>query len=380
MAVVDRIKYDGSPDELVWKYPKDNITMGAQLIVNESQEAVFFKGGQALDVFGPGTYTLSTKNLPILQRLVNLPFGSDTPFAAEIFFVNKVARLDYKWGTKTPIPIEDPKYKVLISVGCFGQFGLRINDSRVFVTQIVGTVPSWGGNRVLEYFQGIILTRLKDSVAKFAVQKSVSIAAITAQIDDISQKVEERLRDEFAKYGLELLKFYISSITIPDEELKQIREIDLKAREIERLGDQRYQMARGLDIMEKAANNPGAPGTLMATGIGLGLGAQMAGPFAQMTQKAIQPATQPASTPSFELVCPQCKAKLSVGASFCSQCGAKLPVALSCPYCGATLASDSKFCSQCGKKVSSAAIMCPSCGAKVPEGAKFCSQCGKDLL
>jgi membrane protease subunit (stomatin/prohibitin family) len=382
MAIVNRIKYDGPPDVLVWKYSKgnipiDNITMGAQLIVNESQEAVFFKGGQALDVFGPGTYTLSTKNLPLLQKLVNLPFGGNTPFTTEIFFVNEVVRLDYKWGTRTPIPVEDPKYKVLISIGCFGQFGLRVTDSRVFVTQIVGTMPEWKGDMVLEYFRGVVLTRVKDTVAKFAVQKNVSVAAITAYIDDISQQVEDRLRNEFAKYGLELLKFFISSITIPDEELKRIQEIDLKAREIERLGDQRYQMARGLDVMEEAARNPGAPGTLMAAGIGLGIGAQMAGPFAQVAQKVTQPATQPTSAPSSELTCPKCQAKLPASTKFCSQCGTKLSASPVCPSCGTALTSDTKFCPQCGTKISAATTTCPSCGAQVPEGAKFCSQCGK---
>ena len=188
MALIDRIKYDGPPNTLVWKYHRessskdDNITMGAQLIVNESQEALFFKGGQALDLFGPGTYTISTKNLPLLQKLVNLPFGGDTPFTAEIFFINKTSRLDYKWGTPSPIPIEDPKYKALISIGCFGQFGLRISDSRLFVTQIVGTMPVWDGNAVLDYFRGVILTRVKDTVAKFLVQKNISIASITAYL------------------------------------------------------------------------------------------------------------------------------------------------------------------------------------------------------
>ena len=378
MAVVDRIKYDGPPDVLVWKYPKDNITMGGQLIVNESQQAVFFKGGQALDLFDPGTHTLSTKNLPLLQKLVNLPFGGNTPFTAEIFFVNRVARLDYKWGTRTPIPVEDPKYKVLISIGCFGQFGLRVTDSRVFVTQIVGTMPEWKGDMVLEYFRGVVLTRVKDLVAKFAVQKNVSVAAITAHIDDISQQVEDRLRGEFAKYGIELLKFFISSITIPDEELKRIQDIDLKAREIERLGDQRYQMARGLDVMEEAARNPGAAGTLMGAGIGLGIGAQMAGPFAQMAQKATQPATQVTSTSASELICPKCQTKLPMGTKFCSQCGTNLTIASVCPSCGATLTSGSRFCPQCGTKIPSA-TSCPSCGAQVPEGAKFCSQCGKAL-
>ncbi len=373
MAVIDRIKYDGPPDVLVWKYPKDNITMGAQLIVNESQEAVFFKGGRALDVFGPGTHTLSTKNLPLLQKLVNLPFGGNTPFTAEIFYVNEVARLDYKWGTRTPIPVEDPKYKVLISIGCFGQFGLRVSDPRVFVTQVVGTVPAWDGAIVLDYFRGAILTRVKDTVAKFAVEKDVSVSAITARIDEISQQVEERLRDEFAKYGLELLKFFISSITIPDEELKRIQEIDLKAREFERLGDDRYQKMRSFDVLEAAASNPGAPGTLMAAGVGLGVGAQMALPLGQMTQKVTQP-----SMAGPEVVCPQCRISLPAGTKFCGQCGTNLSVMLTCPSCKAPLTGGARFCPQCGKGIPSSGT-CPSCGAQVPGGAAFCIQCGKSL-
>lgn len=354
MAVVDRIKYDGPPNILVWKYPKDNIIMGGRLIVNESQEALFFKGGQALDLFGPGTYTLSTKNLLLLQKLVNLPFGGNTPFTAEIFFINRTARLDYKWGTRSPIPIEDPKYKALISVGCFGQFGLRISDSRVFITQIVGTMPTWDGNAVLEYFRGVILTNLKDTVAKFLVEKNISVSSITAHIDDISQLVEKRVHSEFAKYGLELLKFFISSITIPDEELKRIQKGAFERLEIEQLGEANYQMKRGLDVMETAAGNPGAPGTLMAGGIGLGIGAQMASSLGQMTQKTAQQATQPAQQDGTqsESLCPQCQAKIPTDSKFCNHCGAKIDEAAYCSSCGAKVSADSKFCGQCGKPLS----------------------------
>ncbi|MCX5753121.1 MAG: SPFH domain-containing protein, partial [Candidatus Krumholzibacteria bacterium] len=288
MAIVDRIKHEFQPDQLVWKYEKDNITMGAQVIVNESQEALFFKGGQALDLLGPGTHTLSTKNLPLLQKLVNLPFGSETPFAAEVFMINKVARLDYKWGTRTPIPVEDPKYKVLISVGCNGQFGLRVSDSRVFVTQIVGTMPEWRGGAILSYFQGVIVTRVKDAVAKFVIQQNISVASITGYIDAISQIVEERLREEFAKYGLELLKFFIQTISIPDEELKRIQKGAFDRLEIDQLGDNRYQMKRSLDVLQTAADNPGTPGSLMSAGIGLGVGAQMAGSFSHIAQQTVQ--------------------------------------------------------------------------------------------
>ena len=383
MAIIDRIKYDGSPECLVWKYkiknnPVDNIKMGAQLIVNESQEAIFFKGGQALDVFGPGTHTLSTKNLPILDKLVNLPYGGETPFTAEIYYVNQISRLDYKWGTRTPIPVEDPKYKVLVPIGCFGQFGLRVADSRLFVTQIVGTMPEWKGDMVLEYFRGVILTRVKDTVAKYVVDQNLSIAVITARIDEISQLVEERLRDEFAKYGLELLKFFITSVTIPNEELKKIQEFDLKAREIERLGDQRYQMMRGFDVMGEAAKNPGAPGTLMGAGIGLGIGAKMAGSFSHMTEQTTQAVTQSPSNYPSELICPKCQANIPVGSQFCIKCGANLMTMSVCPSCHQTLTTHSNFCPHCGTKIQSI-TNCPSCGAQVPENTKFCPECGKSL-
>ena len=259
MALIDRIKYDGSPDVLVWKYPKDNITLGAQLIVNESQEALFFRGGQALDLFPPGTYTLSTNNLPVLQKLVDLPFGGQTPFSAEVYFVNRVARLDYKWGTRTPIAIEDPKYGVLLNIGCFGQFGLRVLDSRTLITQLVGTASSWDANSVLEYFRGVIITRVKDSVAKAVVQKGISVVGITAYVDELSEMVEYRLRDEFAKYGLELLKFFITSINVPDEEVAKLQKGAFARLEIDQLGDARYQMKRSLEVLEAAAGNPVPP-------------------------------------------------------------------------------------------------------------------------
>ena len=118
MAIIDRIKYDGNSNGSQWlsyKCPSEQFVLGSQLIVNQGQEALFFKGGEALDLFGPGTHTLSTGNLPILNKLVNLPFGGKTPFSAEIYYINKTANLDMKWGTSTPIPLEDPKYGLILN-------------------------------------------------------------------------------------------------------------------------------------------------------------------------------------------------------------------------------------------------------------------------
>jgi len=354
MAGFERIKYDGSPDIIVWRYPKDDITLGSQLIVNESQEALFFKEGATFDLFGPGTHTISSENLPFLKKIVNLPFSGNTPFTAEIYYINKVAKLDYKWGTKTPIQIEDLKYKVLLSFGAFGQFGLRVNDSRTFVTQIVGTLKTWDANSITEYFRGVILNRVKDQIAKYLVSKNISIANINASIEELSQISEENLRVEFNKYGLELLKFFITSIAIPEEELAKIQKGAFQNLEIEQMGDARYKVKRGFDVMETAASNEGAPGTLMGGGIGLGLGVQMAGAFTNIAQGVgvqsnITPKTNQPAAEQSGIVCPNCKKILTIDSIFCSQCGTKMEV--TCPTCANKLSADSIFCNKCGKNI-----------------------------
>ena len=127
MALIDCIKFDCPVDDiLVWKYPSENLTLGTQLIVNQSQEAIFVKGGKALDVFGPGTHTLSTGNLPFLQKLINLPFGGKTPFTAEVWFVNKTIKRGLKWGTKGPVQVLDPIYMYPVNLRAFGEWGLRV--------------------------------------------------------------------------------------------------------------------------------------------------------------------------------------------------------------------------------------------------------------
>ena len=395
MKAFDRIKVNLLPTELVrkWKrddisqYPReyapadldtDNISMGSQLIVNESQEAVFFKGGQALDVFGPGTHTLSTKNLPwLLKNIVNFPFDGKTPFSAEIFYVNKTANLNYKWGTSSPIPIEDPKLRVLISIGCYGQFGLRVHDSRVFVTQIVGTMSTWDTDKILNYFRGAILSRVKDSIAKYVIQNNQSLVAITAHVDDISKIIEERLRDEFAKYGLELLRFFVETISIPDEEIKKIQKGGFDRLEIDQLGDDRYKMKRSLDIMDNAANNTASAGTLMSAGVGFGVGSAMVKPFAEKAQETFSAASS-STSPKTGFPCPKCNAEMVKGSLFCSLCGTKIPAADTCPSCKTQLSANEVFCHQCGTKIISAAI-CPSCEAPITAGMKFCPKCGRTL-
>jgi membrane protease subunit (stomatin/prohibitin family) len=386
MALLDRIKFDGTPELLVWKYPKENIVLGSQLIVNESQEAVFFKDGQALDIFGPGATTLHTNNIPLLQKLVNLPFGGETPFAAEVFFVNKVSKLNYKWGTQSPIPVQDPKYNVLISVGAYGQYGLKIIDSRAFVTQLVGTMPVWDSGKVADYFKGLVITKVKDSIAKYVVRKGISIVELSAFLDELSTFATDAIREELNRFGIELLNFFVTSINIPDEETKKIQEGQFQRLQMDQLGDERYQRMRSLDVLETAAGNPGATGTLMAGGLGLGMGVAMMGQANALSQgpgavpppQPSAPAGGPAGgTPVGGTPCPKCGTALPPGAKFCTQCGFQFPAAAKCPHCGADAPAGAKFCAACGKPIGPS--KCPSCGGDVPAGAKFCAACGKPI-
>ncbi len=149
MAIIEVIKYDGGADVFAWKYPSDELGTWTQLIVNESQEAILFKGGKALDVFGSGRHTLSTANIPLLNKIINLPFGGRSPFTAEVWFINKIFSLDIKWGTATPIQIQDPKYGVFVPVRSNGMFGIQIEDSKKFITKLVGTMKIFDKQNIL---------------------------------------------------------------------------------------------------------------------------------------------------------------------------------------------------------------------------------------
>jgi membrane protease subunit (stomatin/prohibitin family) len=299
LAIVDRVKYEGpaSDDVLVWRWPSENLSLGTQVIVGPTQEAILVKGGQALDLFGPGTHTLVTDNIPLLARLVNLPFGGKTPFTAEVYFVNRHAKLDMKWGTRDPLYVEDPRYHVIVPVRSFGQMGIRVQDSRSFLNQIAGVVsgppneassssgqgrrsgqiqpsgPGWRSDRLSAYFEGLVVSAVKACVAEFIVSKGVSMVDITAKLGDISVILKNSLTGELARFGVELVNFYVMSVNVPDDDpsVRKIREIMATRAEFEQLGDA-YRVKRTFDTLEKAAESDGVAGALLAGGLGLGAG------------------------------------------------------------------------------------------------------------
>lgn len=378
MAIIDRVKYDGPSDTLVWRYPPDDLTWGTQVIVNQAQEALFFKGGKVLDLLGPGTHTLKSANIPLLRGLIKLPFGGETPFAAEIYYVNKAAKLDVKWGTKSPIPILDPKYNIFLPVRAFGQFGVRVEDSKKFVVQLSGTQESFTVNSLTEYFRGIILTKAKDYIAETIIKKKINVLEITAHLEEISEELKKKLAKDFAAFGIQLINFMLQSVNVPDSDdaVKRLKKALSERAEIDILGGQNYKMKRTFDTMEGAAKNEGGGmmGGGMGLGMGLGAGAGMGGLMANIMGAAAS--TQPQHTAS--CTNPKCSALVPATSKFCPECGKPVIAATSkCPGCSHDAAAGAKFCGNCGIRLGSHA--CPKCSAEVAPTAKFCGSCGSKV-
>jgi len=293
MATIDRVKYDSTSDEvLVFKFPSEELKLGSQLIVNQSQEALFLKGGEVCDLFGPGTHTLSAANLPLLNKLVNLPFGGKTPFSAEVWFINKTVKRDLKWGTQAPVPLIDPTYNYPISVRAFGRWGLRVKDSRAFVLQIVGSQMAADSARVLEYFIGEINQRFSAALAKFITSERTSIFEINAKLNELSNYSASAISPELGRFGIELVNFNIERVSIPDEDLAKFQEVFGRRMEIDQISKANvgpaYTTMRTFDTLEKAAaNEGGGAGALLAGGLGLGVGIGAGAPIGKQLGESL---------------------------------------------------------------------------------------------
>ncbi len=384
MAIVEVVKYNGAPNVFAWKYPSEELGTWTQLIVNESQEAILFKGGKALDVFPSGRHTLDTANIPILNKIINLPFGGRSPFTAEVWYVNKLFKLDIKWGTASPIQIQDPKYGVFVPVRSNGMFGIQIEDSKKFLVKLVGTMPGFDEQSVIKYFRGLYITKVKDAISSYVVKKNISILEINAYIDELSTYMKERIEPEMSEYGIKLASFYVNEISIPEDDpaVKKLKGALAKKAEMNIIGYS-YQQERSFDTMESAVQNDSlgaAPfmGAGMGIGMGVGVGGAMAG---SMSNIVGQMGFSNQNDNSSE--CPKCHAKVPTGQRFCGSCGYDLTSVekaeevkpakkiIVCAKCGAEN-KGSKFCMECGKKYNP----CPECGADMDEGATRCKVCG----
>ncbi len=379
MAIVEVVKYNGGPSVFAWKYPSEELGTWTQLIVNESQAAILFKGGKALDIFESGRHTLDTANIPLLNKIVNLPFGKRSPFTAEVWFINKAYSLDIKWGTPTPIQIQDPKYGVFVPVRSNGLFGIQIEDSKKFMIKLVGTMSVFDQNSLVKYFRGLYITKVKDAISTYVVHKQISVLEINAYINELSEYMKERIEPTMQEYGIKLASFYVMDISVPDDDpaVNKLKEALAKRAEMNIIG-YNYQQERSFDTLEGAAKNSGASsaqfmGAGMGLGMGVGLGASMGGAFQGIATEITR------EGPGNRKECPNCHSKIDNGQRFCRDCGfdaEKLvkkqdAVKNICNQCGEEIITNKNFCPECGRKYN----ICPECGNDMKDGAVACLVC-----
>lgn len=297
MALIDVISIEANDQELVSKFSSNNLRLGSQLVVHPAQTAFFIHGGTICDEFTSGTYTLRNEELPILNKLVNIPFGSESPFKAEVWFINQLHKLDIKWGTTQPIQLEDPRYNIIVPVRAYGQYGMRISNPRTFLEMLVGNLTSFSTDKIEQYFKGKIVMQLSSFIAQKIANDNVSILDINIQLPDMSFYCQQQLNKSICNYGIELVDFTIMSVNVPEKDpsIQRLKEAKDLAARLKVTGRDVYQMERSFDVLETAAGNTGAGGQMMAMGAGLGAGVGVGTTIGNMAGQMIN--TNPVAPP-----------------------------------------------------------------------------------
>lgn len=293
--------FDESGEEMIHRLPAEgsaDIKFGAQLVVRESQEAIFFTGGEACDRFGGGRHTLSTKNLPLITQALSLPWGFKSPFRCEVYFINRKTFLNLKWGTREPVVFRDARLG-MVRLRAFGQTSFRVSDGERFLNEMVGTRASFHTEDATEYLRDVIVARLNDYLG----ENLQSIFDLPALYDEMGEAVGRKLQPDFGKYGLELEDFFITAITPPEEVANMVDSQGSLALAGDLPRYLQYQVARSL------GSAPGEGNTMIDAGVGLGLGMMIPN---MLNQAAA------ATTP-----CADCGVAMGPQARFCSACGAR---------------------------------------------------------
>jgi membrane protease subunit (stomatin/prohibitin family) len=357
--------FDETGTEVAHRIPGEGsgeIKYGAQLIVRESQAAVFFYNGKAYDVFGPGRHTLKTENIPLLTKVLSIPWGMVSPLRAEVYFVNMKVFNNLKWGTRDPVAFKDSELG-LVRLRAFGVFNLRVVQPLLFVNSLVGTQSAYTYDQLEDYLSQVIVSRLNDLLG----ERLDTLSNLPGKYDDIADGLVEQLAADFGQYGLGLSNLYINAITPPQDVQKAI---DDKSRlglfdDLNRLVRMKAAMA-----MEKASESKGEAGA----GLGMGVGFMMPAMFAQAMKDT-------GGDPAEAAQCPDCKGGVTADARFCPHCGHQVVVFGRCAGCGKNLPPHARFCPRCGKPADEklAQRACPHCGGVNLPGSIHCNQCGEKL-
>ena len=362
--------FDDTGKELVHRIPEQGsgeIKFGAQLTVRESQAAVFFYQGKAVEAFAFGRHTLKTANIPILTKIASLPWAMSSPLRAEVYFVNLKVFTNLKWGTRDPVAFRDSELG-LIRLRAFGMFNLQVVQPVLFINKMVGTQGMYTAEEIEDYLNRVIVSRYNDYMG----ETLDSILNLPAKYDALSGGLVNRLQEDFKHFGLGLTDLYINSITPPPEVQKAI---DDRSRmgvfeDMNKLMQMKAAMA-----MEKASEAEGGAGP----GMGMGMGFMMPAMFSQYFDGK-KPAPQTPDTPQ-GVPCAECKNTIPHDAKFCPRCGHQQLVFQQCSNCGKNMTPNAKFCSRCGHPAEEKPKekCCPECGSENLADSSFCNQCGEKL-
>lgn len=331
--ICEVLKYEGDNSTFIWKHPREDFNSLTQLIVHESQEAIFFMNGQALDLFGVGRYTLETQNIPKIGKALNRTTGDTTPFHCEVYFINKTEQMSIKWGTDSKVQYIDPQYGFPLAIGASGEMSLRVEDSRKILLKLVGTENFLGQQKLVSFFRAFLMTRVKTYIAQVIKANSINIFEIDENLTSFSENIHKLLITDFSDYGISLERFFVTNIVKPDgdrqyEKFKELhfrqyadvaeaklrQQTDLIYAETEAqkviIGSQAqatkraqegytYAQERGFDVAEKVAQNESV-GQFTNMGVGLGtmagVGGVVGGMVGSTVGDAMKAAEQPAET------------------------------------------------------------------------------------
>ena len=329
--IADIIKYEGDNSTFIWKHPCEDFNYLTQLIVHESQEAIFFMNGQVLDLFGAGRYTLETQNIPLISKALNKATDDKSPFHCEVYFINKTEQMNIKWGTDSRVQYIEPAYGFPLSIGASGEMSLRAEDSCKLLLKLVGTERYLGQQQLTNYFRSFLMTRVKSYIAQVMKTNRISIFEIDENLTMFSNAIKNLLIGDFQEYGVALEQFFVTTILKPDgdrqyEKFKELHfrqyadiaeaklkqqtdiiyaeteaqktVIDSKAQATKRAQEgYTYQQERGFDVAQMVAQNE-AVGEFTNMGVGFGTMAGVGGAVGGMVGGMMSDAMNSAAAPA----------------------------------------------------------------------------------
>lgn len=428
--ILNVIKYEGDNSTFIWKHPCEDFNCFSQLIVHESQEAIFFKDGQALDTFGPGRHTLETKNIPLVRKFVEGAVGGETPFHCEVYFINKSVQMGIKWGTDSKIRFIEPTFGIPLEIGACGELNLQVLNSRTLLLKLVGTMNgiAWGetGNgftkSIQNSFKPLISNAVKVQLPGVIKSQNIDIFEIDQNLDTISETVRKNILPGFAEYGLFIPQFYIANIALPENDpnfrrLRDIHSVSLDTKVIQANAlvqsaqadaDAVVAAAKRKAILEKETTETEIAKReaerKMIDAQAEAQSARLKG-LADAEVMAAKGYTQKdVLTADVQKAYAQGIGDMTISGTGGGVAGDMIGLGLGmaaagavapqlqemfniqnnsqttnssikCSSCGAVIPANSKFCPECGNKFAST-VTCPNCNKEVPLGSKFCLECG----